>query len=305
MKERLEITDVVVDYDPETLARRPVTKEAALARLRGARASRFALRLVEALPERDGALDPDAVDGVIVRAHGEMQRLWEAFLHGRRVAAVIGPLLALLREREGGRTLRVVDVGCGSGYVLRWLAAHRALGDGVELCGADYNPTLVGLATRLAEAEGLDCRFVVANAFRMERPADVYLSTGVIHHFRAEALDEFFGEQAARGPAGFFHFDVQPSWAAPLGSWLFHKAKFREPIGQHDGVMSTIRAHRPATLLDAARRGAPGYRIGQFNRAIPWLPIVRTMHAVLGLSRTIAGEYLRTVGSIGPIDLDP
>ena len=46
-----EISDLVVDYDPETLARRDVTKQAVLERLREAgtpaRAHRIARRLVE------------------------------------------------------------------------------------------------------------------------------------------------------------------------------------------------------------------------------------------------------------------
>ena len=40
--------------------------------------------LVE-LPERDGILDPHAVDRMLITSHCELQRISEEFQHGRRV----------------------------------------------------------------------------------------------------------------------------------------------------------------------------------------------------------------------------
>ena len=298
MGEPLEITDVLVDYDPNTLERRPVTKRAAIDRLHASGADRFALRIVDDLPEKNGAIDPDVVDRIMVEAHAEMQRLWEPFLHGRRVGLVLGALVRAARRAAHSEPLRVVDVGCGCGYVIRWLAAHEVFDESVELIGADYNRALVDEANTLARAERLRCRFIVANAFQLEEPASFYLSTGVIHHFRGVGLTSFFREQAERAPLGFVHFDVQRSWAAPLGSWLFHKAKMRLRIGQYDGHMSALRAHPTGALLDGAKRGAPGLRIGQFNRQIAWFPIIRTMHAIVGLRPELEAPFLEALGPL-------
>jgi SAM-dependent methyltransferase len=288
---RLEITDVIVDYDPETLARRPVRKADAIARLRASGGSALACELVADMPDADGILDEAAVDRLILRAHTEMQRLWEMLLHGRRVAALVGAIVAAL-ERRGTAPIRVVDVGCGAGYVVRWLAAHQAFGPDVELIGADYNAALVAAANELAELEGLKCRFVVANAFRMQETASVYMSTGVLHHFAGDGLDTFFRAQAERRPAAFVHFDVQNSWAAPIGAWLFHKAKFRERVGQHDGIVSALRAHDADDLARVARAAAPGYRIIQFNRPLRWMPVVRTMNAVIAVEPELVDPFL-------------
>jgi SAM-dependent methyltransferase len=298
MTEPLEITDVIIDYDPATLERRPVTKRDVLERLRSSGADRFALSIAADLPEREGIIDPDAVDRIMIEAHAEMQRLWETFLHGRRAGMVLKALVNAARQSGTGGPLRIVDVGCGCGYVIRWLAAHRVFDDSVELVGADYNRALVNEAQQLAEAENLRCRFVVANAFQLEEPAAFYLSTGVIHHFRGEGLVSFFREQGQSRPLGFVHFDVQKSWAAPLGSWLFHKAKMRLRIGQYDGHMSALRAHPTEALLTAARRGASELRIAQFNRQIPWFPIIRTMHAVIGLRPQMEKPFLAALGPI-------
>src|SRR5262245_10810091 len=183
MLEAPEISDLIVDFDPATLARRPVRKQAVLD-VFTASGNRRAARIVSSLPERDGLLDPDAVDRLLVRVHCEMQRISEEFQHGQRVAALLHPLLAALREEGHEPPLRVVDVGCGTGFVVRWLAARGALGPDVELIGADYNRALVDEANRLAAAEKLPARFVNANVFALSEPATVFLSTGVIHHFR-------------------------------------------------------------------------------------------------------------------------
>ncbi|MGJ3560100.1 class I SAM-dependent methyltransferase [Streptomyces sp. INA 01156] len=88
----------------------------------------------------------------------------------------------------------------------------------------DLDAALVGEADRLARAEGLDCRFVHGNAFGLPEAATVYVSTGVLHHFRGPALDEFFQTQAASPAHAFCHFDIAATRLAPLGAWIFHRA---------------------------------------------------------------------------------
>jgi SAM-dependent methyltransferase len=298
----LEISDVIVDYDAESLARRRVTKEAALARLADHGAPRRALRLVERMPERDGALDPDAVDGVLVRSHGEMQRLWEEMLHGDRVARLLRRVVAMLLRDGAARPIRVVDVGCGSGYVVRSLAARGAFADGdVELVGADYNAALVRRASQLARAERLRCEFVVANAFRLESRASIFLSTGVVHHFRGDGLGAFFDAQARCEPDAFIHFDVQATSLAPLGSWLFHTARMREPVAVYDGYLSAVRAHPTGALFAAATSAAQKYAIAHYNRKIPALPMLRTMHGAIGVRRDRADAARAALGG-EPVD---
>src|ERR1051325_5596269 len=267
-KEQPEISDEIVSYDQTTLARVGVRKrdvELCFESL----GNRRAARIVRRMRERGGFLDPDAVDRLLVAVHCEMQSMSEEFQHGRRVLELLTPLLDAFGA-EGpsaeARRLRVVDLGCGTGYVVRWLAARGGLGGRVGLIGADYNAALVAEARRLADEESLECSFVVANAFRLEEPADVLLSTGVVHHFRGEALTELFRRHEASRARAFLHFDFQPSPIAPLGSWLFHRVRMREPLARHDGVLSAVRAHTGETLLSAAREGAPSFRASVYSK---------------------------------------
>lgn len=284
----LEITDVIVDFDPVTLERRPVEKAAARALLVEAGASKFALRELERLPERSGVLEEAAVDRIILTAHAEMQRLWETMAHGARVGQVMKRVVDAARKAGVSGPIRIVDVGCGCGFVLRWMAAHRVFDESVQLIGVDYNRALIARAKRLAEVESLDCELLVANAFALKEPATFYISTGVLHHFRGEGLVRFFRMQAEQGARGFVHFDIRRTWATPLGAWLFHKAKMRVRVGQYDGYISAVRAHSTEELLLSAKTGAPSFSVNEHNRAVPYLPMLRAMHAVVGLEPAIA-----------------
>jgi SAM-dependent methyltransferase len=292
-----ELSDLVVDYEPETLARRPVRRDAVLAELARCR-MRTAARIVERWPHEGGVLDAAFVDRVLVRAHLELQRLSEEFRQGERALVLLRPLLDALRARGVPPPYRVVDLGCGLGYVVRWLAAHGRLGGDVRLVGCDYNAVFVARAARLAEEERLEgCEFRVANAFRLEEPAHVFLSTGVIHHFRGEALDRFLEQQTTPTTQAFVHMDIKPTWLAPVGAWLFHQARMREPLARHDGVLSAMRAHPGDVLASSARKCCPELAVGVFDGAREALPVLKVMQARVGVRRDVAPAFVERLGS--------
>ena len=140
---------------------------------------------------------------------------------------------------------------------MRYFTETKALGDDVEVVGFDYNRSLLRAARRLAEIEGLDATFVGGDAFALDAEATVYMSSGVIHHFEDEDLADFFARQADTGALACFHFDVAPTWLTPIGAWVFHRARMREPLARHDGVRSALRAHSDEVLVTALQTGAP------------------------------------------------
>lgn len=259
----LEITDLLWQVDADGVPV-PVAKADALIRLRE-RGQRRAARIVSAIPDADGVLDPGYVDALGFRVHCELQRLGEELQLGRRVTALLGPVVEAVRRRGAGQ-VRVIDVGCGLGFVVRAMAACMALGRDVELVGVDLNPVLVAHARRLAEREGLACRFVQGDALRPGVAVDdgaccVVISSGLLHHLPEAGLEEFFAAQARLGVAAFAHWDIAPCLWSTLGAWVFHQARMREPVSRHDGVLSARRAYPAGTLEAAARSGAPGYDV--------------------------------------------
>ncbi|QQQ77745.1 methyltransferase domain-containing protein [Saccharothrix sp. 6-C] len=289
----LEISDLVVARDPGTGARLDVHRAEVATRLRDAGDERAA-RIVERIPAVNGVLDPAAVDRLLVRVHTELQRLNEELHMVRRFAEVLRPILAAARQ-AGVTPLRVVDIGCGLGFVVRSLAASGVLGEDVELVGVDFNPALIAEASRLARHERLRCRFFVADAFALPGHATVYLSNGVLHHFAADALPSFFRAQDRPGTQAFLHYDVAATPLAPLGAWVFHRARMREPLGRHDGVASARRAHGDRVLLDAAAH-ADGMDVFLFEPVRHANPFCAAMRPVVGLRPALVDGVRRALG---------
>jgi SAM-dependent methyltransferase len=298
-----EISDAIVSFDPETLQRHPVVKSELLEQF-SQLGNRKAVAIVKRIPDRDGILDAEAVNRLLVTSHCEMQRMSEEFQHGKRVGELLKPILKALREGGVNRRIRIVDIGCGTGFVVRWLIANAYLGDDVDLIGADFNEALVNEARRLSEREQLNCTFVVANAFRLAQPADIFLSTGILHHFRGDGLAELLKQH--RDAQAFVHFDFHSSPMSPLGSWLFHAVRMREPLAKHDGVLSAVRAHKSRHLLSVARAAAPDFVSTVYGTQLWRLPIPRVFHSLVGIRPQYNDAFVRNMGnriaSLGKIE---
>jgi len=284
-----EVSDVIVDYDASTLARRDVRKDSALAALEKSPA--VARRLARTLTTTpDGLVRRDEVDGILIRSHLELQRLHEEFRIGPMIRDMLKPLIDVAREATGRKKIRIVDLGCGMGFIVRWLAASGEIGaerGDVELVGADYNLALLEGAKRLAEEESLPVRFVAANAFELDdAPADIVMSTGVLHHFRGAGLDELFANHERSSAVAFLHADIRPSIFSPPGSWVFHQARMREPLAKFDGYWSAVRAHDAKTLRKAVATSAPSFALGMVDAKITsLLAILRIFQIAVAVRR--------------------
>lgn len=178
----------------------------------------------------------------------------------------------------------------GLGYALRWLAASDALGRGVELVGLDLNGTLIDAARALGEREGLGVEFIQGDAVALQGVVTapdrtVVISSGLLHHLRGEALPEFFRGQHDLAVFAFCHWDPAPGALSTIGTWMFHRARMREPLSRHDGVMSVRRAHPAVTLLAAARSAAPGYQLSCADTHA-WSPMLtERLRPIVGVRR--------------------
>ena len=300
-----EISDAIVSFDPNTLQRHPVKKADVLDQFRQLR-NHEAVRIVQQMPERDGVLDPSAVDKILITSHCEMQRMSEEFQHGKRVAELLKPIVNALRHGGVQNPIRIVDIGCGTGFVIRWLAASGSLGDDVELMGVDFNVALLNEAQRLATIENLRCKFAVANAFQLKEPATIFISTGILHHFRDENLNYLLQQHCRPETCAFVHFDFHSSPMAPLGSWLFHVVRMREPLARHDGVLSAVRAHKSRYLLAVTRNAAPEFVSAIYGTRLWRMPIPRVFHSLVGIRPKYRDAFISNMGnriaSLGKIE---
>ncbi|MGH1504789.1 MAG: class I SAM-dependent methyltransferase [Acidimicrobiales bacterium] len=295
--ETLEVTDLLLAVDDDG-RRLPVAVEEVAAAFE-ATGDAWGARIVRRLPRQGSHLDPDAVDRLLVAVHGELSRLTSDLGQPFRLRALLRPIVAELREQGHDGPIRVVDVGCGTGFTIRWLTAKGDLPTGVELVGCDLDPALVAEARRLADLDGIACRFEAADAFALDDPATILTSAGVIHHFRDDALRRFFAAHDPTHVQAFVHFDTTPHapWLRYLGAWLFHLARMRLEISRHDGVVSAMRTHGDAELVAAAAAGAPWADVALLGPAGTGSPFVNVLRPVIGTIPALSAGVRRRLGS--------
>lgn len=136
--------------------------------------------------------DPQpTTDGATIGPARTYEALSKLVFAGRR-RRVFSRLVELSGAQRGDR---VLDIGCGPGYLTR-LAAD-AIGPGGEAVGIDASPSVIGYAQRTTRQA--NCTFRLGTAEALDLPDgsfDVVLSNLMIHHLpedkRAEAITETF-----------------------------------------------------------------------------------------------------------------
>ena len=93
-----------------------------------------------------------------------------------RLLIDFGYIIQLLDLHPGGN---MVELGCGSGWMTRFAARH-----GIKAEGYDISPKMIGIARELAEEEGLDVHFEVADMEELDlgRRFDTCLIYQALHH---------------------------------------------------------------------------------------------------------------------------
>lgn len=289
----VELSDLIIDYDARTGERRAVRVGPVLDLLVQGGHRRSA-RIARRLPRRGDYFDEAGVDQILLSSHLELQRLSEEMRHGQHIARV----LTALKKTLGVTPFVVVDVGCGLGYIIRHLAESGALGADTELIGVDYIATLLSAAARLAEIEQLPCRFELGNAFELDLQATVFISTATMHHFSQDGLAGFFALQQQAGAEAVMHFDIAPTWLAPIGAWMFHWARMRQPLARHDGVRSALRAHSDQVLVDQLRIGVPGWTPMLLDATSTRSPVINVLRPIIGMDSSKVESFRHALGPL-------
>jgi hypothetical protein len=70
----------------------------------------------------------------------------------------------------------------------------------------------------------------------------------------------------------------------------------RTALARHDGVLSVVRAYSAEQLMDAARRGGPGFLCGIYGSRIWNTPFPRVFHTLVGLRPELREDFIRALG---------
>lgn len=225
------------------------------------------------LPE---LMDDLAADPAVTR-----QSLRELELINRLLGGFALSLEALdtLRLEAAHAPVRIVDVGCGSGDMLRRMAHWaRRRGIPVDLVGVDWNPVMIAVAQEASVAYP-EVRYVLADVWSDELTqlgADVVHSSLFCHHFDAPELPRLMRHFAASARRAVVVNDLHRHWFAYYSIILLTRLFSRSTQVKYDGPVSVLRAMTRADWVEAlAAAGLSGYQL-RWRWAFRWQLIVPT-----------------------------
>jgi len=208
-------------------------------------------------------------DGVHAEREVDRDR---GILHSPRFYDVLVKVMSLGREKRMRRRLveigsvgagdAVLDVGCGTGTLLRTVAEHAPTVG--RLCGLDPSTEMVAHARHLADGRGVAIEFEQGFADALPYPDqsfDVVFCTFVIHHLPPSTKDAAFREmrRVLRTDGRLVIADFERGHAKPLGT------RIHDTIGRlfhHRGEARPVASVSSATLLAAGFDDVQEQRLG-------------------------------------------
>ncbi|WP_026838601.1 methyltransferase domain-containing protein [Gillisia sp. JM1] len=163
----------------------------------------------------------------------------------------------LLKDTPEKRTIRIADVGCGSGAVLREIANWgRNQKIDLELVGIDANPYAIEIAQQRSDYYP-EIKFETLNIFSEDykkQEYDIVLCTLTLHHFKNEEILELLNIFKEQSQLGVIINDLQRSKIAYVLFQAFCKVFINNEIARKDGLTSILRGFKKNDLKNLATK---------------------------------------------------
>lgn len=157
----------------------------------------------------------------------------------------------ILRKCPFSPPVKIVDVGCGNGSLLKQVAQWGRKNEvKMELLGIDANKNAMEIARKNLSSypevsfKGID---VFSEDFKMIK-ADIILCTLTLHHFTDEEISRLMKVFTAKVGLGIVINDLQRSKAAYYLFQIFCKAFNISEINKQDGLTSILRSFKKKDL---------------------------------------------------------
>lgn len=161
----------------------------------------------------------------------------------------------MLQPLSKEKTIRIVDLGCGNGDMLRKLHVFgKKNGYDLQLLGIDANPASVAYATQLSEGMS-NVSFSTLNIFSSEfreMEYDIAIATLFMHHFSDEEITELISGIKKKSRIGVLVNDLHRSELAYALFWVI-SLFFGNHVARNDGLVSIRKAFRRKDLEKYAK----------------------------------------------------
>jgi len=163
----------------------------------------------------------------------------------------------LLKNVPDRSVIKIADVGCGSGAVLREIADWgRTQKFDIELIGIDANTHAIEIAERRS-TQYPEIKFSSLNIFSeayKKKTFDILLCTLTLHHFKNEEIIDLLATFKNQSRIGVIINDLQRSKTAYLLFQAFCKVFINNEIARKDGLISILRGFKKHDLQDLAKK---------------------------------------------------
>jgi ubiquinone/menaquinone biosynthesis C-methylase UbiE len=154
-----------------------------------------------------------------------------------------------------GRTLSILDIGCGGGDVALAIEVFaRNSGTPTAITAVDSNPAIARIArerTRVATSVKVGCASAFALPFR-DRSFDLSVMSLTLHHFSATEGARVVHEMARVTRRAVIVNELERNWQNYTGARLLAATLWRNsPHTRHDGPVSVLRAFTKDELARA------------------------------------------------------
>lgn len=151
----------------------------------------------------------------------------------------------LMTDRS--KLYHIVDLGCGSGDVLKYIARWaRANQFRVKLTGIDNNPQAIKYLEEQSAAFPEISGVVADYTQFLEKTTavDIVHCALFCHHLEDQALHELFSSLKVQARIGFVINDLQRNPLAYYSVWLLTRLLNGSALSKHDGPVSVLRAFK-------------------------------------------------------------
>jgi len=200
-------------------------------------------------------MDDFNMEGEILRdALDKIARI-NQLLGGNKVT--LNGVKTLISGQPKAKPIRIADLGCGNGDMLRTLAAYAALHHlNFMLTGIDANDFTIRHARGLS-ADYPNINYVCTDIFDERNTPldyDIILCTLTLHHFKNEEIISLLSRFKTSARLGFVINDLQRS---ALAYYLFMGLCFAfrlNDMSREDGLVSILRGFKRADLLSFSKQ---------------------------------------------------
>lgn len=200
-------------------------------------------------------MDNFSMEGEILRDALDKIAGINRLLGGNKIS--IQGVNALLRSGKERGEIRILDVGCGNGDMLRTLADFAIKKQfKFHLTGIDANSFTIGYARQLSENYE-NIHFQCADIFEeihSENNYDLILCTLTLHHFKDEEILKLIRSFKEKSRLGIVINDLQRS---ALPYYLFTALCFifrLNKMSKQDGLVSILRGFKKADLQQYSKQ---------------------------------------------------